>query len=53
MTALLEMENSGLIALLRDDKYDDLARLYSLMRRVDNGLPTVSSRGFARPGGCI
>ncbi|GFR47201.1 hypothetical protein Agub_g8881, partial [Astrephomene gubernaculifera] len=43
MTALLEMENSGLIALLRDDKYDDLARLYALMRRVDNGLPTVRS----------
>ncbi|GIL75860.1 hypothetical protein Vretimale_5569 [Volvox reticuliferus] len=41
MAALLEMENSGLIALLRDDKYDDLSRLYSLMRRVDNGLPTV------------
>ncbi|KXZ56311.1 hypothetical protein GPECTOR_1g274 [Gonium pectorale] len=41
MTALLEMENSGLIALLRDDKYEDLARLYGLMRRVDNGLATV------------
>ncbi|KAG2493302.1 hypothetical protein HYH03_008438 [Edaphochlamys debaryana] len=43
MTALLEMENSGLIALLRDDKYDDLSRLYGLMRRVDTGLPTVRS----------
>ncbi|GLC32977.1 Cullin-3A [Pleodorina starrii] len=43
MTALLEMENSGLVALLRDDKYEDLSRLYSLMRRphVDNGLATV------------
>lgn len=41
MTALLEMENSGLIALLRDDKYDDLSRLYGLMRRVDTGLATV------------
>ncbi|EFJ43865.1 hypothetical protein VOLCADRAFT_83034 [Volvox carteri f. nagariensis] len=43
MTALLEMENSGLIALLRDDKYDDLSRLYCLMRRVDHGLATVRS----------
>ncbi|KAG2450508.1 hypothetical protein HYH02_005009 [Chlamydomonas schloesseri] len=41
MTPLLEMEHSGLIALMRDDKFDDLGRLYSLMRRVDNGLATV------------
>lgn len=34
MTALVEMENSGLIALLRDDKYEDLARMYSLFRCV-------------------
>ncbi len=48
MQALLEMENSGLVALLRDDKYEDLARLYSLMRRVDTGLPTVGVRQYGR-----
>jgi hypothetical protein len=36
MTALVEMENSGLIALLRDDKYEDLARMYSLFRCVNS-----------------
>lgn len=51
MQALLEMENSGLVALLRDDKYEDLARLYSLMRRVDTGLPTVGVRQYGSTGG--
>ena len=37
MKTLVEMENSGLVTLLRDDKYDDLARMYSLFRRVDSG----------------
>lgn len=41
MTELLEMENSGLIRLLRDDKYEDLGRLYMLFKRVDNGLSAV------------
>jgi cullin 3 len=34
MSALVDMENSGLIALLRDDKYEDLSRMYSLFRSV-------------------
>ena len=37
MKTLVEMENSGLVTLLRDDKFDDLARMYSLLRRVDGG----------------
>lgn len=38
MKALVEMENSGLVALLRDNKYEDLARMYTLFKRVDGGL---------------
>lgn len=35
------MEHSGLIALLRDDKYDDLARMYHVFKRVDGGLALI------------
>lgn len=38
MKLLLEMENSGLISMLRDDKIDDLKRMYSLYGRVPGGL---------------
>lgn len=38
MKSLLEMENSGLISMLRDDKIDDLKRMYSLFSRVSGGL---------------
>mmetsp|Transcript_27729 Transcript_27729/g.70664 ORF Transcript_27729/g.70664 Transcript_27729/m.70664 type:complete len:735 (-) Transcript_27729:440-2644(-) len=41
MKRLAEMENSGLVALLLHDKYDDLARMYSLFRRVPEGLALV------------
>jgi len=41
--ALVEMENTGLLALLRLDKYEDLHRMYMLFRRVDGGLATVRS----------
>lgn len=37
MRSLAEMEHSGLIPMLRDDKYEDLARMYQLFRRVDGG----------------
>lgn len=33
-----QMENSGLISMLRDDKIEDLKRMYSLFARVQNGL---------------
>ncbi|XP_064990913.1 cullin-1-like [Musa acuminata AAA Group] len=39
---LLEKENSGLIALLRDGKVDDLERLYRLFSRIPEGLTHVS-----------
>eukprot|EP00958_Prasinococcus_capsulatus_P021842 scaffold3020_cov342-Prasinococcus_capsulatus_cf.AAC.9 len=38
MQTLLEMENSGIVKLLTDDKYNDLSRMYLLFRRVDSGL---------------
>lgn len=31
------MENSGLISMLRDDKVEDLSRMYTLFGRVANG----------------
>ena len=34
MRALVEMEGSGLVPLLEGDKYEDLARMYSLFRHV-------------------
>ncbi|OVA09034.1 Cullin [Macleaya cordata] len=41
MLRLVHMENSGLVNMLMDDKYDDLGRMYSLFRRVPNGLSTI------------
>nr|GLL39211.1 cullin-3A-like isoform X1 [Ipomoea trifida]GMD49907.1 cullin-3A-like isoform X1 [Ipomoea batatas] len=38
MYRLVHMENSGLVNLILDDKYDDLGRMYNLFRRVPNGL---------------
>ncbi|DBA04843.1 TPA: hypothetical protein N0F65_004480 [Lagenidium giganteum] len=39
---LIERENSGVIALLKNDKLDDLARMYRLFSRVTNGLEPIS-----------
>ncbi|KAJ7537211.1 hypothetical protein O6H91_12G102700 [Diphasiastrum complanatum] len=41
MKLLVEMESSGLIPMLTDDKYSDLARMYALFRRVSTGLSTI------------
>ncbi|CAH8253462.1 unnamed protein product [Arabidopsis lyrata] len=41
MQRLVHMENSGLVNMLLNDKYDDLGRMYNLFRRVTNGLVTV------------
>lgn len=35
--ALAEMEHSGLIPLIQQDKLEDLSRMYTLFRRVDGG----------------
>lgn len=35
--ALAEMEHSGLIPLIQQDKLEDLGRMHALFRRVDGG----------------
>ncbi|GFZ00147.1 cullin 3 [Actinidia rufa] len=41
MLRLVHMENSGMVNMLLDDKYEDLGRMYSLFCRVSNGLSTI------------
>jgi len=41
MRAVLGMANSGLETMLRDDKHDQLALVYTLFKRVDGGLAAV------------
>mmetsp|Transcript_15091 Transcript_15091/g.45575 ORF Transcript_15091/g.45575 Transcript_15091/m.45575 type:complete len:755 (-) Transcript_15091:786-3050(-) len=40
---LLEKENSGVSALLRDDKKEDLGRMYRLFSRISGGLDPVAA----------
>eukprot|EP01060_Flectonema_neradi_P012917 TRINITY_DN1970_c0_g1_i1.p1 TRINITY_DN1970_c0_g1~~TRINITY_DN1970_c0_g1_i1.p1 ORF type:complete len:764 (+),score=141.53 TRINITY_DN1970_c0_g1_i1:35-2326(+) len=39
---LLEMENSGFIALLRDQRLEDLSRMYKLFSRLPQGLDLIA-----------
>ncbi|ONK73912.1 uncharacterized protein A4U43_C03F860 [Asparagus officinalis] len=41
MQRLVHMENSGLVNMLIDDKYEDLSRMYCLFRRVSGGLSII------------
>ena len=41
--ALLEKENSGCEALLRDNKTDDLSRMYRLFARIATGLTPIGN----------
>ncbi|KAL0336352.1 UNVERIFIED_CONTAM: Cullin-3A [Sesamum radiatum] len=41
MPRLVHMENSGLVKMLIDDKFEDLGRIYNLFRRVPDGLSTI------------
>ena len=41
-TQLLEKEHSGCAVLLRDDKTEDLARMFRLFKRIPAGLPPVA-----------
>lgn len=41
MRALVEMEGSGLVAMLEADKYDDLRRMHALLRRVPDAGPQL------------
>ncbi|CAN1834125.1 CUL1 [Linum perenne] len=42
-TQLLDKENSGCRALLRDDKVEDLSRMYRLYHKIPKGLDPVAS----------
>ncbi len=42
-TALLEKDGSGCRVLLRDEKKEDLARMYRLFSRVENGLVPMAA----------
>ena len=41
MEALVGMEQSGLVAMLRDDRLDDLSRMYRLFREVQGGAELI------------
>nr|XP_043632731.1 cullin-3A-like [Erigeron canadensis] len=41
MSRLVYMENSGLVNMIVDDKYEDMRRMYNLFRRVLNGLTLI------------
>jgi len=43
MATLVEMENTGEVALLRDNMFEDLGRMYSLFSKVEGGLDLVKS----------
>ncbi|KAK1560020.1 hypothetical protein Q3G72_021237 [Acer saccharum] len=42
-TELLEKENSGCHALLKDDKVDDLSRMYRLYHKIPKGMQSVAN----------
>jgi len=42
-TQLLEKESSGCRALLKNDKSDDLQRMFRLFKRLDNGLNPIAT----------
>ncbi|XP_049385432.1 cullin-3A-like [Solanum stenotomum] len=41
MHRLVHMENSGLVNMIVNDKYEDLGRMYNLFRRVSTGLALI------------
>jgi cullin 3 len=45
MRALVDMENSGMVPMLQQDKAADLARMYALFRRVDGGVDLLRQVG--------
>ncbi|XP_015374685.1 PREDICTED: cullin-3-like [Diuraphis noxia] len=42
MKTIVEMENSGVVYMLKNNKIDDLACMYKLLSRVSEGLKTMS-----------
>ncbi|XP_073255357.1 cullin-3-like isoform X3 [Porites lutea] len=53
MKTVVEMENSGVIHMLKHNKIEDLARMHRLFTRVKDGLKTVCDcmRGYLREQG--
>ncbi|XP_068732101.1 cullin-3-like [Montipora capricornis] len=53
MKTVVEMENSGVIHMLKHNKIEDLARMHQLFIRVKDGLKTVCDcmRGYLREQG--
>ena len=53
MKTVVEMENSGVVHMLKHNKIDDLARMYRLFYRVKEGLNTVCDcmRSYLREQG--
>ncbi|XP_031573108.1 cullin-3-like [Actinia tenebrosa] len=53
MKTIVDMENSGVIHMLKHNKIDDLARMYRLFSRVKDGLKTICDcmRGYLREQG--
>ena len=45
MRGLVDMENSGMVPMLQQDKAADLARMYALFRRVDGGVDLLRQVG--------
>uniref|UniRef100_T1KLS9 Cullin family profile domain-containing protein n=2 Tax=Tetranychus urticae TaxID=32264 RepID=T1KLS9_TETUR len=43
MKTIVEMENSGVVHMLKNQKTQDLACMYNLLRRVDGGLQAILS----------
>ncbi|VDN41953.1 unnamed protein product [Gongylonema pulchrum] len=53
MLTIVEMENSGVVHMLNNDRVQDLRRLYMLLKRMTKGLPTMTdciSRYLRRKG---
>lgn len=43
MMTIVEMENSGVVHMLNNDRIEDLRRLYKLLKRVPNGLHLMTN----------
>lgn len=43
MQTLVEMENTGEVALLEGDQFRDLARMYTLFYKVNGGLDLIKT----------
>ena len=43
MVTVVEMENSGFVYMLENERMPDLRRLYSLLSRVDGGTKTMTA----------